>query len=271
MAVAAETAATSPWSAAPARSLVALRGVTKRYSNGTLAVTGVDLDLRSGEFVSLLGPSGCGKSTVLRMIAGLGDVSAGTIDWPMAQHDWRGRPNRDVGFVFQEATLMPWATALQNVMLPLRIKRLSPREARQRAEAALASMGLGSFRDAYPRELSGGMKMRVSIARALVTEPRILLMDEPFAALDEITRHKLNDDLLALWARERFTVVFVTHSVFESVYLSERIVVMAARPGRVIADIRTGAAFPRDASFRTSADYAEACRVVSGKLAEAIG
>jgi len=165
---------------------------------------------------------------------------------------------------------MPWATALQNVMLPLKLKRLPSLEVTERAEAALAAVGLESFRDAYPRELSGGMKMRVSIARALTTEPRILLMDEPFAALDEITRHKLNDDLLALWTKQRFTVVFVTHSVFESVYLSQRIVVMAARPGRVIADIAGSAPLPRGASFRTSPEYAAACRVVSDKLLEAM-
>ena len=242
--------------------VVKLRGVAKRYSNGTLAVTGVDLDLRAGEFVSLLGPSGCGKSTLLRLIAGLGEPSAGHIDWPTSA--------RDVGFVFQDATLMPWSTALDNVILPLRLKRLPAREAAERAEEALTAVGLDGFRHAYPRELSGGMKMRVSIARALVTGPKVLLMDEPFAALDEITRHKLNDDLLALWAKERFTVVFVTHSVFESVYLSQRIVVMAARPGRIIADLKTGAPFPRDASFRTSPDYAAACRFVSAKLLEAI-
>ncbi len=253
-----------------AKPLVEIRGVSKRFSNGTVAVSGVDLDLRAGEFVSLLGPSGCGKSTLLRMIAGLGEVSAGSIDWPTAQYDWRGRPLRDVGFVFQDATLMPWATALKNVMLPLTLKRLPAREATARAEAALAAVGLGSFLKAYPRELSGGMKMRVSIARALVTEPGILLMDEPFAALDEITRQKLNDDLLALWARARFTVVFVTHSVFESVYLSQRIAVMAARPGRIIADVATDAPFPRDAAFRTSPEYSAACRVVSDKLLEAI-
>jgi len=242
--------------------VVELRGVAKRYSNGTLAVTGVDLDVRAGEFLSLLGPSGCGKSTLLRLIAGLSEPSAGRIDWPATA--------RDVGFVFQDATLMPWATALDNVMLPLRLKHVAAREAGPRAEAALAAVGLGSFRRAYPRELSGGMKMRVSIARALVTEPKVLLMDEPFAALDEITRHKLNDDLLALWAKERFTVVFVTHSVFESVYLSQRIVVMAARPGRIIADLKPGAPFPRDAAFRTSPDYAAACRAVSDKLLQAI-
>jgi NitT/TauT family transport system ATP-binding protein len=270
MVVAVNTAASVPRPVSAGRPVVELRGVAKRYSNGTLAVTGVDLDLRAGEFVSLLGPSGCGKTTVLRMVAGLGDVSAGQINWPTSAHDWRGQPLRDVGFVFQEATLMPWATALDNVVLPLKLKRLPPLEASRRAEAALDAVGLGTFQRAYPRELSGGMKMRVSIARALVTEPKVLLMDEPFAALDEITRQKLNDDLLALWAKNRFTVAFVTHSVFESVYLSERIVVMAAQPGRVIAELRSDAPFPRDAAFRTSSEYAAACRVVSAKLLDAI-
>jgi NitT/TauT family transport system ATP-binding protein len=247
--------------------VVELRSVTKRYSNGTVAVSNLDLGLRAGEFVSLLGPSGCGKTTVLRMIAGLAEVSAGRVNWPASAN---ARGLHDIGFVFQEATLMPWATALQNVMLPLKLKHLHAGEATERAEAALVAVGLEAFRHAYPRELSGGMKMRVSIARALVTNPRILLMDEPFAALDEITRHKLNDDLLALWAKERFTAVFVTHSVFESVYLSQRIIVMAARPGRVIADIANGASLAHDPSFRTSPEYAAACRVVSDKLLEAI-
>lgn len=243
------------------RSLIRLRGVAKRYSSGTIAVTGVDLEVRDGEFVSLLGPSGCGKTTVLRMIAGLSEPSAGTIGWPQQ------RP--DLGYVFQDATLMPWATAAQNVMLPLKLRRTPAYEASARARAALASVGLEAFTDAYPRELSGGMKMRVSIARALVTEPPILLMDEPFAALDEITRQKLNDDLLALWAKSRFTVIFVTHSVFESAYLSQRIVIMAARPGRIIADMTTATAVPRPPSFRTSSEYAALCRTVSGRLIEA--
>jgi NitT/TauT family transport system ATP-binding protein len=243
--------------------LLALRGIAKRYANGTLAVSGFDLALREGEFVSLLGPSGCGKSTVLRLIAGLGAPSGERLDWQSAGKS-------DIGFVFQEATLMPWATALHNVTLPLILKRMPARQARARAEAMLAAVGLASFANAYPRELSGGMKMRVSIARALVTEPAILLMDEPFAALDEITRQKLNDDLLTLWARSRFTVVFVTHSVFESVYLSQRIAVMAARPGRIIADLAMEAPVPRSASFRTSTDYAAACRVVSDRLHQAI-
>ncbi len=166
---------------------------------------------------------------------------------------------------------MPWATALANVMMPLTLKGVRTSEARERAAAMLALVGLSGFEKSYPRELSGGMKMRVSIARGLVLRPKILLMDEPFAALDEITRHRLNDDLLELWWKEKFTAVFVTHSVFESVYLSKRIVVMAARPGRVMADLDVDAPYPRDDLFRTSPEYAHLCRVVSGKLKEAIG
>ena len=241
--------------------IVRLRGVGKRYANGTEALSGLDLEVRAGEFLSLLGPSGCGKSTVLRLIAGLTGPSAGSID----------RPGRDLGFVFQEATLMPWATALQNVMLPLKLKHVASGEARERARESLAAVGLEGFANSYPRELSGGMKMRVSIARALVTAPRLLLMDEPFAALDEITRHKLNDDLLALWAKQRFTVVFVTHSVFESVYLSQRVAVMAARPGRIIATVANDASVPRDAHFRTSRPFAETCDAVSARLQQATG
>ena len=211
--------------------LVSVRRVSKQFSNGTLAVRDVDLDLFGGEFVSLLGPSGCGKSTLLRMISGLGSPSAGSIDWPAADGAAGTSADHELGFVFQEPTLMPWATALDNVAIPLKLKGVAKGEAQARAQEALASVGLGAFGKSYPRELSGGMKMRVSIARALVTRPKVLLMDEPFAALDEITRHKLNDDLLGLWEQQRFTAVFVTHSVYESVYLSQRIVVMAARPG----------------------------------------
>jgi NitT/TauT family transport system ATP-binding protein len=254
--------------ATPRPVVVSVRRVSKQFSNGTLAVRDVDLDLHQGEFVSLLGPSGCGKSTLLRMIAGLGETSAGTMTWPGQAAQNRGF---DLGFVFQEPTLMPWATALANVMMPLKLKGTPKAEAEERSRAMLASVGLGKFERAYPRELSGGMKMRVSIARALVTAPRLLLMDEPFAALDEITRHKLNDDLLALWEAQKFTAVFVTHSVFESVYLSERIVVMAARPGRIMADLKVDAPYPRDELFRTSPEYGRLCRVASDTLKVAIG
>jgi NitT/TauT family transport system ATP-binding protein len=256
--------------AATAAPLVSLRRVSKQFSNGTLAVRNVDLDLRAGEFMSLLGPSGCGKSTLLRMIAGLGDVSAGEITWPGSTNKSAVGHGGELGFVFQEPTLMPWATALANVVMPLKLKGMPRGDAEGRARAMLAGVGLEKFAGAYPRELSGGMKMRVSIARALVTEPRILLMDEPFAALDEITRHKLNDDLLTLWQRQRFTAVFVTHSVFESVYLSQRIVVMAARPGRVMADLTVDAPYPRDDLFRTSPEYGRLCRTASETLKQAI-
>lgn len=251
--------------------LVCVRHVSKQFANGTLAVRDANLSLAEGEFVSLLGPSGCGKSTLLRMIAGLGDPTTGTIEWPTSIHDAAGRPKPDLGFVFQDPTLMPWANALSNVMMPLVLKHVPKAEAQERAAEMLALVGLKGFENAYPRELSGGMKMRVSIARGLVTRPKILLMDEPFAALDEITRHRLNDDLLELWWKERFTAVFVTHSVFESVYLSQRIVVMAARPGRVMADLDVDAPYPRDDLFRTSPEYAHLCRVVSGTLKQAIG
>jgi NitT/TauT family transport system ATP-binding protein len=252
------------------RPLVLVRNVSKQFANGTLAIRGVDLDLADGEFVSILGPSGCGKSTLLRIIAGLGAPSAGSVDWPTSAHNAEGEVEPDLGFVFQDPTLMPWANALKNVMLPLTLARVPKAEALARAAEMLALVGLKGFERSYPRELSGGMKMRVSIARALVTRPKILLMDEPFAALDEITRHKLNDDLLDLWWRHRFTAVFVTHSVFESVYLSQRIVVMAARPGRVMADVKNAAPYPRDALFRTSAEYAHLCREASGILKAAI-
>jgi NitT/TauT family transport system ATP-binding protein len=250
--------------------LVSIRNVSKQFANGTLAVRGVDLDVLPGEFVSLLGPSGCGKSTLLRLIAGLVAPSAGTIEWPSSKHSQAGSLGPHLGFVFQDPTLMPWASATRNVMLPLALGRLAKAEAEMRAAEMLELVGLRGFERAYPRELSGGMRMRVSIARALVTRPKILLMDEPFAALDEITRQKLNDDLLALWWQHRFTVVFVTHSVFESVYLSRRVVVMAARPGRIMANLAIETPYPRDRLFRTSAEYAQLCRTASEALLKAI-
>jgi NitT/TauT family transport system ATP-binding protein len=247
------------------RAIVSLRGVSKTYERGTQALRGFDLDVGEGEFVSLLGPSGCGKSTALRIVAGLSAASQGDVTWP------GGEEGERLGFVFQEPTLMPWADVAANVRLPLKLAHAEPVPARAAVTQTLARVGLAEFAGAYPRELSGGMKMRVSIARALVTEPRLLLMDEPFAALDEITRFKLNDDLLALWQELRRTVVFVTHSVFESVYLSQRIVVMTPRPGRVFAEIAIPAPYPRGARFRTSAEYAGFCHTVSEALSQAMG
>jgi len=250
----------------PTTALVSLRQIGKTFSNGTTALQGMSLDVNGGEFLSLLGPSGCGKSTALRIIAGLGHPTTGTLSWAPAMETGPKDTDHDISFVFQEPTLMPWATVFGNVHLPLKLKGKSKAAARAPVMEALEMVGLETFADAYPRELSGGMKMRVSIARALVTKPRLLLMDEPFAALDEITRFKLNDDLLGLWERFGFTVIFVTHSVFESVYLSNRIVVMAARPGRVVEDMAIDAPYPRNDSFRTSDIYAQNCRKASDAL-----
>ncbi len=244
------------------RPLITLDRVRKEFGRSVLAVEDMTLAINQGDFISLLGPSGCGKSTALRMIAGLLPVTAGTITIAPPEQ----KAEQDLGFVFQEPTLMPWTTVFGNVWLPLRLAGIRRAEAAERVRAALVEVGLSRFEKSYPRELSGGMKMRVSIARAMVTRPRILLMDEPFAALDEMTRMKLNNDVMRLAAEHRLTVVFVTHSVFESVYLSNRIVVMAARPGRVAADLEMAAAWPRDDSYRTSPEYAEECRRVSATL-----
>jgi NitT/TauT family transport system ATP-binding protein len=248
--------------------LVALRGVGKAFPNGTQALAGLDLEVREGEFLSLLGPSGCGKSTALRIVAGLSEPTAGAVAWPADATTARNASR--IGFVFQEPTLMPWASVRANVVLPFKLKGTPAADAAARVDAALDRVGLSAFGNAYPRELSGGMRMRVSIARALATEPRLLLMDEPFAALDEITRFKLNDDLLQMWQALRTTVIFVTHSVFESVYLSSRVVVMAARPGRVFTELAIDAPYPRTAQFRTSAEYAALCRRASDALAQAM-
>lgn len=244
--------------------LVGVRGASKVFANGVEALADVSLDVRRGEFLSVLGPSGCGKSTLLRLIAGLTEPTAGALEWS----DETGKG--DLGFVFQEPTLMPWATALANVALPLKLRGLAKSDREARAAEALGDVGLKGFERVWPRELSGGMKMRVSLARALVIQPKLLLMDEPFAALDEITRHRLNDDLLELWQQSGVTVVFVTHSVFESVFLSQRIVVMAARPGRVSAELAVTEPYPRAHGFRTSAEYAAWCRQASARLGEAM-
>ncbi|PVB60728.1 ABC transporter ATP-binding protein [Labrenzia sp. 011] len=253
---------------AASQAVVSLKGISKTFSNGTVALNNMSLDIRQGEFVSLLGPSGCGKSTALRIVTGLTGPSTGRVEWPQETADGS---EHELSFVFQEPTLMPWATVFANVWLPLRLKGISKGAAHDRVMEALEMVGLAQFAKSYPRELSGGMKMRVSIARALVTKPKLLLMDEPFAALDEITRFKLNNDLLHLWETFGWTVVFVTHSVFESVYLSNRIVVMAARPGRVVNDMPIDAPYPRDESFRTSTVYSGFCREVSQALHGAMG
>ncbi len=242
--------------------LITLTGVSKAFANGVAALAGLDLCVRAGDFLSLLGPSGCGKSTALRIVAGLEPATSGRIEW--ATGGVTLRPS--IGFVFQDPTLMPWASVESNVFLPLRLAGWSFRDALPRIEEALSLVGLPDFKKAMPRELSGGMKMRVSIARALVTRPSLLLMDEPFAALDEITRFKLNDDLMRLKQEMGCTVIFVTHSIYESAYLSTRIAVMAARPGRIIAEIGVDAPLPREEHFRRESIYLDACAKASDAL-----
>jgi len=243
--------------------LLSLSQVGKRFAStqkegGTRALDGLSFQIAPGEFVSLLGPSGCGKSTALRLAAGLLEPDAGEIAYP------GGKP--EIGFVFQEPTLMPWADALTNARLPLDLKHVPRAEANDRAGQALARVGLDGFEHAYPRELSGGMKMRVSLARALVARPKLLLLDEPFAALDEITRHALGDDLLRLWREDGLTVLFVTHSAAESSYLSQRVLVMTPRPGRVAANI----ALATGRDTRLAPPTIQAQRMISEKLSRAM-
>ena len=245
--------------------VIALNHVDKRFASGLLALQDVSLHVDENEFVALLGASGCGKSTVLRLAAGLDTATAGRLVSPaVASPD-----AAQTAFVFQDATLMPWASVFDNVWLPLRLAGLPRAAARARVDAALQSVGLMEFASAYPAELSGGMKMRASIARAFVTQPRVLLMDEPFAALDEFTRQRLNADLLTWWQARRLAVLFVTHSIFEAVFLSQRVLVMGARPGRVVAEFTVAEPYPRGAAFRTSTRYAELCAAITAALEQA--
>jgi len=243
--------------------------VTKRFPNGTQALAPIDLDVRDGEFVTLLGPSGCGKTTLLNLIAGLTTSSSGTIEWWGGSFAAAGVAERRLGFVFQAPTLMPWARVDANVRLPLDLAHVDRTSAERGVAHALALVGLSEFARHFPRELSGGMQMRASIARALVTSPNLLLMDEPFGALDEFTRQRLDVELLRLWNTERLTVVFVTHSIAEAVFLSTRVAVMAARPGRVLETIAIDAPFPRTDTFRVSTAFAGYAQRLSRKVAEA--
>ena len=238
-------------------SLLRIDGVGRRFGNGVEALRGASLAVSAGDFVALLGPSGCGKSTLLRLIAGLDVPDEGALRWA------GGPPGAgEIGFVFQDATLLPWATAAENVWLPLRLRGVGWAAARGEVWAALGRVGLAGFEGARPGELSGGMRMRVSIARALVGRPRVLLMDEPFAALDEFTRHGLQDDLLGVWREVGCTVVFVTHSIYEAAFLARRIVVMSARPGRIVAEIAPS----QEVAGRFSPGYA----ALVGQVSEAL-
>ena len=242
----------------------------KVYANRVRALDPITLSVREGEFATIVGPSGCGKSTLLRMVAGLLAPSRGRVRlWhdsgTEAAHD------RRTAFVFQSPTLMAWADVEKNVRLPLDLGHAGDATyAGERVRRALALVGLQDFRRAYPRELSGGMQMRASIARALVTEPSLLLMDEPFAALDEITRARLDRELSALWSREALTVLFVTHSIYEAVFLSTRVLVMSSRPGRIVGEVTITEPYPRGDEFRVSAVFAAYCARLSALLAAAM-
>jgi NitT/TauT family transport system ATP-binding protein len=240
--------------------LFSLHSVSKSFASGTVALGYVELDVGEGEFLTLVGPSGCGKSTVLRLVAGLIAPTAGTVDF--------AGEKPETAFVFQEPTLMPWASALANARLALDLEGVARGEADARAAEALTRAGLKGFERAFPRELSGGMKMRVSIARAIAAKPKLLLMDEPFAALDEPARQALNDDLLALWREDGMTIVFVTHSVYESAYLSTRVAVFSARPGRVVEEIALNPPAVRDESYRLTPEFAASAGKISAVLKE---
>ena len=263
---------TEPAPSHPVAPAVAVRGAAKTYPNGVRALEPIDLEVRAGDFTTLLGPSGCGKSTLLRMIGGLSAPTAGsvvlgsTMQAPVAGSPGGRRRKPGLAFVFQSPTLMPWASVERNVRLPLDLAAEGNGTA-SKVDAALRLVALNDFAGAYPRELSGGMQMRASIARALVTEPSLLLMDEPFGALDEITRNRLDREISDLWARRSLTIVFVTHSIYEAVYLSTRVLVMSARPGRIVGELAIAEPHPRTDAFRVSERYARCCKELSEMLA----
>lgn len=234
-----------------------LTDVSLRYATGTYALAPIDMTVARGEFVSLLGPSGCGKSTLLRVMAGLLEPSMGTVE-----------TFRDAqkAFVFQDATLLPWRSAVRNAQLLLELEKVPRTQWSSRVRGALELVGLTGFERAHPSALSGGMRMRLSLARALALDPEIFFMDEPFGALDEITRHKLDADLLELWQKKNLTVVFVTHSIHESVFLSSRVVMMAARPGRIVEEFRIDEPYPRRPEFMVSTDFSHHAKNLQDSL-----
>ncbi len=251
------------------KSIVDVLSANKIYADGTEALAPVNLSIAPGEFLTLIGPSGCGKSTLLKLVANLIEPTDGRLQWWRGGFDQVGGEGRRLAFVFQDATLMPWARIATNVSLPLDLAGVPRAQSGPQVAAALKRVGLDGFENRYPRQLSGGMRMRVSIARALVTKPDLLLMDEPFGALDEFTRNNLDSDLLALWWERKLTCVFVTHSIYEAVFLSTRVVVMAARPGRIYRVMEIDEPQPRGEAFRNSARFADLCRQLSGWLADA--
>jgi len=254
----------------PGPTVVEIAGVEKVFDNGVRALDPISLAVRSGEFTTIIGPSGCGKSTLLRLVAGLTLPTSGTVRlWPTVPVDARESRQR-LAFVFQSATLMAWSDLEKNVRLPLDLEGTERTLAAARVDRALTLVGLQDFRRAYPRQLSGGMQMRASIARALVTEPSLLLMDEPFGALDEITRARLDRELVDLWQRQGLTILFVTHSVYEAVFLSTRVLVMSARPGRIFGEVSIDASQPRGDEFKVSEEFAHYCARLSELLSAAM-
>jgi NitT/TauT family transport system ATP-binding protein len=244
-----------------------IAGVGRTFPNGVVALENISLDVAAGEFLSIVGPSGCGKSTLLRLVAKLDRPQAGSITFDPDD-------SRKLAFVFQDAQLLPWRNVLRNVAVPLELMRAPKSKLNEAARQAIERVGLIDAIDRYPNQLSGGMRMRVSLARAMVTEPRLLLMDEPFAALDEITRQRLDEQLLALWSNRGATVIFVTHSIAEAVFLSQRVIVMSRRPGRIILDRKIDLPAHRVAQLRGSAEFAaqtrdlfEALRIESEPIA----
>ena len=242
-----------PQTAAP---VLAFSGVSKQFDDGTVALTGIDLSVAPGEFVSVVGPSGCGKSTLLRIASGLSDPSDGTVEVHIDK----------VGYVFQDPTLLPWRTVQANVELFAELQGLAKDERRRRANEAIKLVGLSDFAGHRPRALSGGMRMRVSLARSLTLQPALFLFDEPFGALDEMTRERLNDELLQLYLTQRFAALFVTHSVTEAVFLSARVVVLSGRPGRILGDFAVPFEYPRSPTLRFATEFSRIAAAVSACL-----
>jgi NitT/TauT family transport system ATP-binding protein len=239
--------------------VIAFQDAGKVFPDGTEAVRSATFSLRRGEFVAVIGPSGCGKSTLLRMGSGLSPETSGQVV----------RSVSNIGYVFQDATLLPWRTVLKNVALLGELDGLPRSEREQRARDAIRLVGLEGFEDHYPKSLSGGMKMRVSLARALTTSPPLFMFDEPFGALDEITRSALNDELLRLFVYERFAAIFITHSIGEAVYLSSRVLVMSPRPGRIVAQFDVPFPYPRSPELRFDPEFGNLASAVSRALREA--
>ncbi len=246
--------------------LVIAREIDKHFSSGIEALRGVDLSIERGQFVSIVGPSGCGKSTFLRLVAGLDEPTAGTLTVDGRTPKDARREQLDLAFIFQDATLLPWRSVARNVNLPLELREQTDAD---RVRQVIDMVGLADFADAYPAQLSGGMRMRASIARALATNPELLLLDEPFGALDEITRQRLNEELLRLWQEDRWTGLFITHNVYEAVFLSQRVLVMSARPGQLITDIAIPFDHPRDPDLRSTPEFVQIAETISHQLGEA--